>query len=127
MVGYDRQSTGYLVYFPDEKRVYVRRDVWFDEKWRFCVVDKNGLPQPTYKNPVLTDCPMPPGELISGGVVRVPVSEPNVPTVQATAVPNDGELVTIVDNAPHAVPTPHMQAERAARRHRDALGKLEDF
>jgi len=91
-VGYDRQSTGYLVYFPQKKRVAVRRDVWFDEQWRFAVLNAHGLPQSNYVHPALTssgnDSPFPPKSLVSGGVVRVHASAPLA------------GLDTLVDNVP---------------------------
>ena len=100
-VGYDRQSSGYLVYFPKLKKVMVRRDVWFDEHWRMASVDVHGVPHDVYVHPALSDAdqPVPSGYLISGGVVRVPAESART-----------GNLSTLADNAPGRVPTPRLRA-----------------
>jgi hypothetical protein len=80
---------------PSKKRVFVRRDVWFDEQWRIAQA-VHGEVRPMYDNPALTNAPMPSCPLISGGPVLVPANVDAGVALQPMPV----DMSTAPDSAP---------------------------
>ena len=39
MVGYSEESKGYRLYNPRTNEIYIKRNVWFDEGWKFFQMD----------------------------------------------------------------------------------------